>query len=400
MCYPRMLYKVVLPGVLLLLAQILSTAPARAADTCCAITDINTKNGVVSARETATGRQFRFRLTNPVLVRHINVGQGVQADFAAGKVTVVGIDGRYPIIDTAPAATGAKTPSMGAQGLLPGKNTRPTAIDTPPAATGVKSPPAGAQGSLPGKNTRPAAAANKICCTITAVDSRGGVVSARENATGRNFKFVANNKKTLSINDLKPGQGVQADFASKQVSLDGRSACCHITELPAALGRSPGTGNLPPDPEYQDPNDPGTGMGTGTDTSPAWTSQESGSSYDSGQGGYSSGGGYDPGQGSYGSGQGGYGSGGGQLQGDPGGAYGAGQGNYTPGQEGYGSGGGQLQGDRPWYEKEQGPADYGSGGGYGAGQGGYGSGGGQWQGDGNGMGTGTNANPTWTPPPQ
>jgi hypothetical protein len=316
-----------------LLAALFLAGPAPAmADPCCTITDIDTKNGVVSARETTTDRQFKFSLTNAVLVHRIKVGQGVQADFAAGKVTVVGIDGRYPIIDTAPAATGVKAPSTGAQG------------------------------SLPARNTRPAAAANTICCTITAVDPRSGMVSARDNATGRNFKFVANNEKT-PLKGLKPGQGVYAHFASKQVSLDGRSACCHITQLPPA-------------------------------------------STDLGQGGFDQGsapsGAFDQGSAQ----QGGYGAGGGQLQGGAGGGYGAGQGGFDPGsaqqggygsgQVGYGAGGGQLQGDRPWYEKEQG-TDYGPSqqGGFGPGQpGGFNQGSGPWQGG------GANPNPTGTPAPR
>ena len=368
----RILYKIFLPGVSLLLTLILSTVPARA-EPCCGITDIDTKKGVVSASETTTGRQFKFRLTNPILVHRIKVGQGVEADFAAGKATVVGIDGRYPIIGTAPAASGAKGPSVGALGSLPEKNTRPT---TP---------------------------ANKICCAITAVDARSGVISVRENATGRNFKFVANKKSPLK--GLKPGQGVYAHFASKQVSLDGRFACCRITELSAA-STDLRQGGFDQGSAQQGGFDQGTAPpGGGFDQGSA----PPGGGFDQGSappgGGFDQGtappGGYSSGQGSYGSGQqdgfnqgsgqGGYGSGGGQLRGDPGAAYGAGQGNYIPGQEGYGSGGGQLQGDRPWYEKEQGTAGYGS----------DGSGGGQrqGQGDGNGMGTGSNASPTWTPPP-
>jgi hypothetical protein len=335
-------------------------APAMADTPCCKITDIDTKKGIVSAREATTGRQFKFSLTNPILVRRIKVGQGVQADFAAGKVTVVGVDGRYPIIDTEPAAVGTKT-----------------------------APSVAAQGSLPAKNTRPTSAANKICCTITAVDPRSGVVSARDNATGRNFKFVANNKNT-PLKGLKPGQGVYAHFASKQVSLDGESACCRITELPPAstnLGQGgsdrgststssggPSGGfdqGSAPSGDFDQGAPPSDGFDQGSTSSggpSGGTSGDSSGGFDQGsapsgdfdQGappsdGFDQGsvqqGGYESGQGSYNPEQGGYGSGG-QLQGDPGGAYGAGQGSYTPGQEGYGPGGGQLQGDRPWYEKE------------------------------------------------
>jgi hypothetical protein len=308
-------------------------APAMADTPCCKITDIDTKKGIVSAREATTGRQFKFSLTNPILVRRIKVGQGVQADFAAGKVTVVGVDGRYPIIDAAP-----------------------------PAAAGAKGPPVAAQGSLPEKNTRSKTAANKICCTITAVDPRSGVVSARDNATGRNFTFTTDNK-TL-IKELKPGQEVYAHFASKQVSLDGRSACCHITELPPAstdLGQSGSGKGSRPSGGFDQGSAPSGDFDQGSAPSGDFD-QGSAPSSDFDQGSVQQGD-YGSGQGSYDPGQGGYGSEAAQLPGDPAGAYGAGQGSYNPGQEGYGTGGEQLQGDLPWYEKEQSPVDDRSGGG-------------------------------------
>jgi len=397
-----------LSPALLVVLFLAGPAPAMADTPCCKITDIDTKKGIVSARETTTSRQFKFSLTNPVLVRRIKIGQGVQADFAAGKVTVVGIDGRYPIIHTAPAAAGTKT-----------------------------APAVAAQGSLPAKNTRPTSAANKICCTITAVDSRSGVVSARDNATGRNFKFVANNKKT-SLKGLKPGQGVYAHFASKQVSLDGGSACCRITELsPASTDLGQGgsdrgststssgsfdqgsTPSVGPSGSFEQSS---TSSGGFDQSAPPSGGFDQGSAPSGGQsGGFDQGspssggfdpgattsGGFDPGgfdQGSAPSG----GQSGSFDQGSPSsGGFDPGattSGGFDPGgfdqgsapsggfdqgsvqQGGYGSGGGQLQGDRPWYEKEQSPAPPGPGGG-------------QWQGDGSGMGTGANSSPTWTPPP-
>lgn len=51
------------------------------------------------------------------------------------------------------------------------------------------------------------AMADTTCCKITDIDTKKGIVSARETTTGRQFKFVANNKNT-PLKGLKPGQGV------------------------------------------------------------------------------------------------------------------------------------------------------------------------------------------------
>lgn len=72
----------------------------------------------------------------------------------------------------------------------------------------------------------------RACCTITAIDTRGGVVSARETASGRVFEFKARNAALLG--SLRVGQAVQANFATNQVSLDGRTVCCTVTKPPAS----------------------------------------------------------------------------------------------------------------------------------------------------------------------
>ena len=70
------------------------------------------------------------------------------------------------------------------------------------------------------------------CCAITAINARAGQVTARVNASGQVFTFTAS---ASVVNSLKLGQGVYANFTSKQVSLDGRSACCQIVSItPAA----------------------------------------------------------------------------------------------------------------------------------------------------------------------
>lgn len=69
------------------------------------------------------------------------------------------------------------------------------------------------------------------CCSITAVDSRTGLVTAKENATERVFQFQASNAALLKL--LRPGTQVYANFTAKQVSLDGRNSCCQIVSVSA-----------------------------------------------------------------------------------------------------------------------------------------------------------------------
>jgi hypothetical protein len=64
-------------------------------------------------------------------------------------------------------------------------------------------------------------------------------VTASVNTTRNVFTFQVSNPRSLAT--LKIGQGVYANFTTKQVSLDGRSSCCAITS-----GPSPATSAAPP----------------------------------------------------------------------------------------------------------------------------------------------------------
>jgi cathepsin L len=70
------------------------------------------------------------------------------------------------------------------------------------------------------------------CCQITAINEHTGLVTARETATSRTFEFHVPDAKLLTT--LKVGQGVYANFATKQVSHDGVTACCEIRSLSGA----------------------------------------------------------------------------------------------------------------------------------------------------------------------
>ena len=64
------------------------------------------------------------------------------------------------------------------------------------------------------------------CCSVTRIDPHTGEVSARVNASGVEFTFKAANAGALHV-----GQPIYANLTTKQVSLDGRRACCAITAI-------------------------------------------------------------------------------------------------------------------------------------------------------------------------
>ncbi len=104
----------------------------------------------------------------------------------------------------------------------------------------------------------PQASAAAACCKITAIDPHTGVVTARQDASGQTFQFAAS---PAVLRTLRLGQGVYANLRSRQVSIDGRSACCNIVSigaasntLPPSLGNSRGPVQIAPVDGYR----PGT----------------------------------------------------------------------------------------------------------------------------------------------
>ena len=169
---------------------------------CCSITGINVPAATVSAKETATSKSFSFKVTNPNLLNSMKVGQGIYANFAAGQVSV---DGYAPCCNIVTSSGATTANPFGPIDGATGKRFGP--ID------GVTS-------------TAPAAP----CCSITAVDARAGTVTAKDNTTGKSFSFQLSNVNLL--NSLKVGQGIYANFGTRQVSVDGLTPCCAITGQP------------------------------------------------------------------------------------------------------------------------------------------------------------------------
>lgn len=84
------------------------------------------------------------------------------------------------------------------------------------------------------------------CCVITAIQPNGAV-AARVNASGQQFQFSVPDAALLR--SLKVGQGIYANLARNQVSIDGKTVCCTITSgggnaatpAPAAAPAPPAT---------------------------------------------------------------------------------------------------------------------------------------------------------------
>jgi Cu/Ag efflux protein CusF len=195
----------------LLLATVLVALPVASAGTpikrpdapCCVITGFTPVDGVVAAREAATGRTFQFKVNDAALLKTLKVGQKIYANFATKKVSV---DGFVPCCNFTPVD--GFGPVDGVRGNEP-----------PPTGTGY--------GPVDGvkRKVNP----GLPCCAITGFTPVDGVVAARETATGRTFQFKVNDAALLK--SLKVGQMIYANFATKKVSVDGAYPCCAFTPV-------------------------------------------------------------------------------------------------------------------------------------------------------------------------
>jgi Cu/Ag efflux protein CusF len=185
----RFSMSVTLLGALFLAIAALSPR-AEALDPCCTITAIDAKTSLVTAKDTATGQTFQFKVTDAAQLNSLKVGQGVYANFKTRQVSINGIGPCCAIV------------SLGKPGGL--GNT--------------------AEGQNLGGQVHPAAP----CCAITAIDAKSGVATAKVNATGQTFQFKVTDATLL--NGLKVGQKVSADFAAGKVSVNGIGPCCSIVQ--------------------------------------------------------------------------------------------------------------------------------------------------------------------------
>lgn len=198
---------VVLLGVVLGLAVVLAPE-ARAAQPCCEITAIDTRTGVVAAKEVRTGKTFQFKVTNASLLKTLKVGQKVWANFGTHQVSV---DGASPCCEI----VNLLSPS--------------TTVDR-------------VQGKLFGGSP---------CCDISAIRVPTGIATAFDPGNGRTFEFKVTDARILK--GLRVGQKVWADFGTRKVSVDGGVPCCEIVSV------APAKGAAPPVAAIQGAPSPGTG---------------------------------------------------------------------------------------------------------------------------------------------
>jgi len=85
----------------------------------------------------------------------------------------------------------------------------------------------------PADRTKGPAPVSPPCCAITAIDVRGGVVVARETATGKTFQFRA--PQNL-LPQIRPGQKVWVDARTQVVSLEGALNCCKLVQQSTGTG--------------------------------------------------------------------------------------------------------------------------------------------------------------------
>jgi len=107
---------------------------------------------------------------------------------------------------------------------------------------------------LAGASTASAAAP---CCGVTNI-AKNGLITAQETRGARTFQFQVADSALRS--KLRVGSPVYANFATKQVSLDGKKPCCKILKISTAAKQPvPGTtpGGTPSQPMGAGPGKPG-----------------------------------------------------------------------------------------------------------------------------------------------
>jgi hypothetical protein len=221
------------------------------------ITSIDTTSGLITAKDSASGQIFQFKLTNPMLLRSLTVGQAFFLDIGNklvsfdgsrinGNIVSIGpvdpgkplgpvdgvklgpVDGAKPAGPVDGAKPGGKGtafgPIDGATSTPGGGTTNFGPIDgaTSKSGGGKNFGPIDGATSTPGGGTTnfgpiDGATSGTPNCAITSIDASRGLVTASDKQTGRTFQFRLANASLVQA--LKPGQAVSANFANRQVSL-------------------------------------------------------------------------------------------------------------------------------------------------------------------------------------
>lgn len=142
---------------------------------CCEVKGINSRTGVVSGVETATGRTFEFRFDPGNGVKGLKIGSPLAADFSAKSVKFGGR--KFAITKINGAAAGAAQ----RYGITP-------------------------------------------CCAIRSVDMQKATLILVDNASGRTLQVKV--KAAATIGRFSVGQKVFGTAARDAFSVDGIQPCC------------------------------------------------------------------------------------------------------------------------------------------------------------------------------
>ncbi len=128
------------PAILTIATLLMLVPTARGQGPCCSITEIDTNSAVVSAKVSATGATFQFKVNDFVTFKTLRVGQGVYANFPAKQVSLNGKSIAGPIVAIAAAGEGPSraSPSLGS---------------APATSSGNANQPSGSSTSSPGSGT-------------------------------------------------------------------------------------------------------------------------------------------------------------------------------------------------------------------------------------------------------
>src|SRR5437879_1730258 len=131
---------------------------------CCVVTAVDVHNGVVTARETATGSIFQFKVDDPRLTRSLKISQSVGADFQAQLAWIPPMSNRYRFVT--------------AQAPVPGTLGGVAAFPVSPAPAQIQRSPA--QDLRPPTleltcNPTTARGGQSLTCTVRVVPSRPGL---------------------------------------------------------------------------------------------------------------------------------------------------------------------------------------------------------------------------------
>lgn len=210
-----------------------ATTQRPAPPACCTITAIDEAAGIVTAKVNATGQTFQFTAMYDAfaLLGTLRIGQSVYANFPAMEVSLNGASVCCKIVSSASAgAKGKKHCPPFCSGSPPPKFSGEATVQS-----AVSMPAAGNLGNV--ANPVGPVDAAKPAAHIIGLNAASRMVTARVDSSGQTFQFQVSNPAWFD--SLQIGQGVWANFKTKQISLNGKTQSGTIVSVGPVDGSRP-----------------------------------------------------------------------------------------------------------------------------------------------------------------